>query len=515
MFQDRRTFTILALALCLIYIAIRVWRLTDSCLWFDEIFSVHAAEHPWNNLLWFVAQDLIHPPLFYVALKLWMGAVGESLLWLRLLPVLFAVLAIIPFVYLCKELKLPHSVILLSLSFLTVNGSLIKYTQTLRMYTMLMFLSLLSMWLFARYFNRGKSFIWLVIANVLLVYTHYFGWLVIGAEVMAILIFQRIKWRRMFAMAAIAFASFVPWIIAVWRAARAGSDVGQNISWMTRPGLREMIAFLFDLTEPFYFQASNAEPASIFRISIPIVLIFFAAFVVYLLDQKTNEDRQTIYFLSLFAVFPAIVAFLVSWIAPHSVWGTRHLIIIYAPAAILLAYFVTQIPAAALRTAAVTLIFLLAGYAFYLQAARESPRYVWCEWDNAASAIKSSESATDAPVSIYAFENLVAYHLWFAVRDSDRFQVKVIKGVDVRTDDETYFLPRGFDEVKSLKLEEVADTNLWLAFRTSAAGELEPLIQIFEDRGYARCMTGPTEGVKYDSTTVYSVKMTTAPGDCR
>src|SRR3982750_76396 len=132
MLQDRRTVTILALALCLVYIVVRMWRLTESCLWFDEIFSVHAAEHTWNSLWWFVAQDLIHPPLFYAALKLWIGIGGESLMWLRLLPVLFAALTLVPFIYLCKELKLRNPVMLLALTFLAVNGSLIKYTQTLR-----------------------------------------------------------------------------------------------------------------------------------------------------------------------------------------------------------------------------------------------------------------------------------------------------------------------------------------------------------------------------------------------
>src|SRR5688572_15630524 len=242
-----RRSVILVGALGVVYAAVRLWHLEDSCLWFDEIFSVHAAEHTWNSLFWFVAQDLIHPPLFYVVLKFWIGLGGESVYWLRLLPVAFSVLAVAPFLYLCRELKLPREVTILALMFLAVNGSLIKYTQTVRMYSMLMFLSLLSMWLFARYFNRGKSFIWLVIANILLVYTHYFGWLVIGSEVIALLIFQRIKWRRMVTMVAIVFASFLPWIIAVWRAASGGSEVGQNIGWMSRPKLYEMMTFLFDL----------------------------------------------------------------------------------------------------------------------------------------------------------------------------------------------------------------------------------------------------------------------------
>jgi uncharacterized membrane protein len=508
MLQDRRTVTIIALALCLVYVAVRVWRITDSCLWFDELFSVHAAEHAWSSLFRFVAQDLIHPPLFYATLKLWIALGGESLIWLRLLPVVFAALAVVPFIYLCKELKLSNSVLLLSLAFLAVNGSLIKYTQTLRMYSMLMFLSLLSIWLFARYFNRGKSFIPLLIVNLLLIYTHYFGFLAVGTEIVAILLFQRIKWRRMAAMAGILFASFIPWAIAVFQAARSGSDVGQNIAWMARPGIREMFSFLFDLTEPFYFQASNVEPASIYRVSIPVLLILLSGLIVYLINWKEDADKQRVYFLSLFVLIPALSAFIVSWVSPYSVWGTRHLIVIYAPAAILLAYFLTRIPPLLLRTAAVTLLLLLSGYAFYLQAARTTPRYVWCEWENAAQDIQGKESSTRT-TKIYAFENLAAYHLWFALRDLDRYQIQVVKGLDVRTDDETYFLPRGFDEVRNAGLDEIKEDEIWLAFRASKAGDERPILETFQKLGYQICSM---DSAAYDTTTVYWMKLTR--GDC-
>lgn len=511
MLQDRRTVTILTLALCFIYIAVRAWHLTDSCLWFDEIFSVHAAEHSWNSLFWFVAQDLIHPPLFYVVLKIWIGIGGESLLWLRLLPVFFSVVALVPFIYLCRELKLTNSVTLLSLVFLAANGSLIKYTQTLRMYSMLMCLALLSTWLFARYFNRGKNFVPLLIVNILLVYTHYFGWLVIGAEVIAIIIFQRFKWRRMATMLSVVFVSFIPWIVTVWKAATAGSDVGQNISWMSRPRIREMLTFLFDLTEPFYFQASNAEPASIYRVSIPILLIFLTALVIYLINWKRDDDKRSVYFLSLFAGFPIVVAFLASWLLPYSVWGTRHLIVIYPPIAMLLAYVLTRIPVVWVRTAAATLLLLLSGYAFVLQAARQSPQYVWCAWEDIANDIREKEPVGGRATKIYAFEKLVAYHLWFALRDSAGYQVRVIKGVDVRTDDETYFLPRGFDEVASVRGEDINEEELWLAFRTSKDGEDEPIIAAFRKIGYEPC---PAASTRYDSTTVFWMEMSKSPDGC-
>src|SRR5205807_8846745 len=93
-----------AIALTVLYVAARLWRLTASCLWFDEIFSVHAGRHSWREMLNFVAADVVHPPLFYVLLKLWIAVGGESLTCLRLFPVLVSVAARVPPVLLCRAL---------------------------------------------------------------------------------------------------------------------------------------------------------------------------------------------------------------------------------------------------------------------------------------------------------------------------------------------------------------------------------------------------------------------------
>jgi uncharacterized membrane protein len=503
---------IVIFALGLLYIAVRLWRVTDTCLWFDEIFSVHAAEHPWNSLFWFVAQDIIHPPLFYVLLKIWIGLGGESVFWLRLLPVAFSVLAIFPFVRLCTELKLKTPVILLSLGLLAVNGALIKYTQTLRMYSMLMCLALVSMWLFARYFNRGKSFVPLVIANVVLVYTHYFGWLVIGSEVAALLIFQRIKWRRAVVMFAVVVASFAPWLVAVWRAARQGSDVAQNIGWQALPNLGELLTFATDLVEPFYFQASNAEPASIYLVSVPLLVVFSAAMIEYLIKWVRKAEPGPGAVLAIFVVVPLIVAFAASWLLPHSVWGTRHLIVVFPPMMILFASAVLSFHLRPVRIGAVALIVVIVTFAFVRDAGREMPRHVWCAWNDVAEDIKAKESAGVRPATIYAFEDLVAYHLWFALRHSEGFHIAVVKGINVRTADEAYFLPRGFQDVRNTRLEDVAENEMWLAFRTSRHGEYAPLVENFTKRGYEPC---PADMVDYGSTTVFWIKMSKDGARCR
>ena len=282
---------IIIVSICVVYFLLRLWNLTDSCLWFDEIFGVHAARMDWGNLFWFVAQDLIHPPLFYVLLKIWITVFGESLFWLRFFPVLFSALALVPFILLCRGLKLSHPTIALALTFFAANGSLIKYAQEVRMYSLLLCLGLFSLWLFARFLNSGKGFSLLIIVNILLVYSHYFGWLIIASEILAVTILARERLKQISLMFVLTLLSFAPWIYGVREATKINANVGQNIGWMTKPNFLAVFQFIFDLFEPIYFEQSNADAPAIILITLPIIAIGIIAFGFYFAVLK-DEDAN-------------------------------------------------------------------------------------------------------------------------------------------------------------------------------------------------------------------------------
>lgn len=517
-----RQLQIAAFALVLaLYTVARFWDLTQSCLWFDEIFSVHAAEHSWNSILSFVSLDLIHPPLFYLLLKLWIAVGGESLFLLRLFPVVFSIVAVFPFVSLCRELKLGGWTQTLALFLLTVNGSLIKYAQEVRMYSLLMCLSLFSIWLFARYFIKGKSFIPLVIINLLMVYTHYFGWFVVLSEVALILWFQRIKWRRITVMFGIVAAGFVPWVVAVWQAASAGSGLGQNIGWMSRPRIRQIITFVFNLIEPFYFQTSSAEPISVFRITVPLLLVIVIAAVVYVVNWQdlSDHERRHVYFLLLFIKLPVVITFIASWILPYSMWGTRHLIVVFAPFCIYAAIMLTSRSLKWLTVAAVTLVIFFAGYGFVSRAAKDSPQNSWCAWEPLVNEMFLTPDYSAQPMTIYAFEHLVGYHIWFAGRKFPNLQVNVVKDFPGTKEDAAYFLPRGFDEVKLLDPKTAfSGSELWIAFRDPDPDHDKPGISFFSNRphvlremDYLGYEAVDAKKTRVDNESVFLVKLVPTP----
>jgi len=217
-----------------------------------------------------------------------------------------------------------------------------------------------------------------------MVYSHYFGWFVVLSEVAAIVIFQRIKIRAILIMLGSTFVAFLPWAITVTSFARAGAEVGQNIGWMQKPSLVNIIQLVLSLVEPFYFGASNADPFSIYKVSLPILLMLAIGATLFCMKwnrNKSSADSEPLWMLVIFAGMPVVIAFAASWLLPYSIWGTRHLIVIFVPLAILFAIALCEVEQNKLRIALQSLVVLFTGYAFVLNTQRETTQYSWCAWE--------------------------------------------------------------------------------------------------------------------------------------
>ena len=499
-----------------LFVALRLWRLSASCLWFDEIFSVHAARHGWAELLRFAAADIIHPPLFYLLLKIWISVGGESLLWLRLLPALVSIGAIIPFLLLCRELNLKQSEWNLALLLLAVNGYLIKYAQELRMYSLLMFLSLCSLWLFVKFFRAEhasrKQLGCLFLVNLLMVYSHYGAWIVVMVQCLALLIWQRRKAKRFLITFALLLLAYAPWAFLVRANAEAGKGLAQNIGWVMRPTLRDLTQLYALLNKPFWFiQSTAARPYDLLTALFAILilgapLVFLSMRVWQRVEPENNIGRKTFRVLFLFVSAPVIIVFSLSWLLPQSVWGTRHLIIVAAPYAILVSVAVIRSPRSWLKIAVGLILgcwFLLAGVSW---ARARPPVFIWCAWETLAQKVEASEIQPAQEVRVFAFEDLVAYHLWFAFDSSPRkpFKVTVVKGVDGIPEDPAYFLPRRFNEIAVSDRGHITGNEIWIAYRAPRLDQTLPPLSTLESMGYA---TRDVQSVQAQGQQAFMVRM--------
>lgn len=479
-----------------LFVAARLWRLTASCLWFDEIFGVHAARMKWAEMLKFVAADIIHPPLFYALLKLWIGIGGESLLWLRLLPVILSTAALVPVVLLCRELRLRANEVNLTITLLAVSGYLIKYAQEVRMYSLLFLLTCLSLWLFVKYINAAKPNILLLAlatANLLLIYSHYYGWFVVLIELLVLLCWWRNKAVKFLLTTVVLCLSYLPWLYLITISKEPGRGLAQNIGWVPRPGPGDLAQFFSMLNAPFFFRQSSASTINdVWGLSLSLIVfgVPLGLLVRRNLKGSNDTDKRVIWWLISFAFLPVVFAFLLSWVMQHSIWGTRHLIIAAAPYAALASIALFRARPIWLRKVC---LLLLAGWVLLNGAVflfKRPTNLTWCSWEPLAQQMMKVEIDSSRVVEVYAFEDLVAYHLWFAMDTARRqgfagnFKINVVKGIPGLREDPAYFLPRRFYEIDTHDGATFNGDAIWMAFRDTEWNVRHPPLSLLEGQGY-------------------------------
>lgn len=393
-----KTSGLLFALIVILFAVVRFAKLTAYGLFSDEVFSAETIHRSWPQMQRAVINDVVHPPLFYYLLKAWI-VISDSLLWMKLFPVLLALLTIIPFVWLGRELKLRAMTINLALFLMAVNEYLINYAQELRMYSLLLLLVTASMWLFAKLVNaRERALIWqlaLLGTNLLLVYTHYYGWLIVAGELLFLIIKRRDRLPSFGLSLAALVAAFFPWTFAVMQAAYAKGGLGPNLKWNTRPTATDFFQHYVTLNGPVY--NSWRAYATVFSTVIfftPILWwvgrlrhkakgkngaisqILPVGFVEDRLDLRwqstvANEvseaEGNIFWWLALLAFLPSVVAFVASYLLAQSVWGSRFLIVVAPAYLLLLSIAATTLQLRKLRLVAVSLIAVWAALSGALQ----------------------------------------------------------------------------------------------------------------------------------------------------
>jgi len=346
-----------------------------------------------------VARDAVHPPLFYALLKIWISVGGESRLWLRLAPLGFSIAAALMFVALCRAARLSRFQSAIALLFLAINPYQVFHSQYVRMYSLAFLLSLCSLVAFLRVMDgRGGKFL-LALANTLLVYTHYLGWLLIAAELLCAALWRG-KLAGMAAGAGLAALCSAPWAFIAWRAAAAKGGLAFNLGWIERPGPAQFVWHFAGLNGPVH-------PYALAVVLIP----GFVSLLVFGLRNAWRQDaeRMRIRLLLALALFPPLAALVGSYLAPHSVWGSRYLIIAAAPYFMLLALALDWLPGPTRRIAVAATLGFAAYGVIHLTLWPESR----VDIESIAKRIEARESGKARQVTVYSMDRPLAYTLGY------------------------------------------------------------------------------------------------------
>lgn len=431
--------------LILLYIGSRLWRLTQFNLQRDEIFTLETARLGWRAMFATVAADVVHPPLFYLLLKIWIQAGGESLRWLRLLPTLIAIATLVPSLLLCRELRLPASTRNLALFLLAVNAYLITYAHELRMYSLLVCFSLLALWLFVRWWNSPQMSLldWLALftAHLLLVFSHYYGWLVVGVELLFLLLRRRGRvWFA--ALIGLLLLCYTPWVAAVMAALEARAvDLGTQLGWHYKPGIVDVAAYYAQLNGSFTFARSTTIGILIFG-----GLILCALYDGWIGSKLSEPNKRLVLnFLIALSLMPGVIAFIASRILPQSVWHARYLIISAVPYLLLIAFALTRLRPRWLRILLTVVVVVWSSVSGFTEVSRSDTRIAW---DVLAREMRTNEPAP-GPIRVYALDDFPRYPMTFYLEGAADTRFRIVR-------------------VTLADISQLKDNRLWIIYTEAA-----------------------------------------------
>lgn len=223
--RDRATFyraSALA-AVLMLATALRVYGLTRQSAWADEITTLFIADpsHSFGRFWDLVLADT-HPPLFYLLMRWWSAAFGQSDLAARVPSLIFGVATVGAAAVAFKGLPFRSRMALLLL--LAASPGAIEYAQEARSYSLLLLLSTVVTGACLRFIRcrdadggeATRAIAVLTIFGIAASYTHYFGFLVAVAAALIAVAAARGDRRRL-AGAGIGLgsivAAFLPWVI--------------------------------------------------------------------------------------------------------------------------------------------------------------------------------------------------------------------------------------------------------------------------------------------------------------
>jgi hypothetical protein len=404
----------------------RLPELTRSPLWFDELFSLGVADLPIGDSLRRIIADHTNPPLFYLLLKGWMAAGGDSDHWVRLLPCLFAMLLGAALVWLAREARAGGHAGLLAVALAAASPLSVDLANEVRGYSLLALLACLS--LAATLHDRARrtrgTFALLTGINIALVHTHYFGWLTVAAACLtASLAWPRDDARRVLRSALYTLLAFLPWAAAVLAHALQSAAPLRNVAWIMPPDIADPLWFVRDLTGRSGSAAVDLAWLALLGVSLIALAVRAVRQRPAALPPRPTAPARTdgptpgaVALLAMAGFAMPVAVWAVSLVTGHSVWTQRYMMGAAAPVALLAGIAVAALPPKRWRFSAVV------GFAWVAVACAALPQRapVKFDWRRFTRRI---DMAAGSPRDIFALEAFTAAPLQRYARAGMRVQM--------------------------------------------------------------------------------------------
>lgn len=300
-------------------IILRGFSLTENGLWIDEIWSMDASKSQRSiaEIIDLCIADT-HPPVFDILLHLVLNVSNDYEFTGRYVSLFFGIIGVILTHYYAFKITLSRKLSLFAMALVAFNYFHITYSFEGRFYSLVYLLSLISLaelYLFLKHKNL-KHLIIFLITNILFVYTHYYGAILLTSLSLIVLVLwiSREISNKMFIQYIVCcfliLISFLPWLPHM---------LGKEgiASWMQVPKPTEFFVY--------YALYTGKNPIESLILFTPLLLTF----------KLYKTDKKLAYLL----VGSILLSFIIPFTVSHVFTPMLHVryTIIYLPSIIILA----------------------------------------------------------------------------------------------------------------------------------------------------------------------------------
>lgn len=353
---------------------LRFYNIDKLSLWHDEAFSALLIRYPYGEMINRIILD-VHPPFYYIMLRIWDLFFGDNLITLRLFSAFFGILTVYFSYLFIKSAFKDEKLSLIAAALVAVNPFQIQYSTEARMYTLGTFLIVLSSWILIKaleskseglldkqndwlsilaeeraaadsklkrlIININKYRWWVLygIISAFAIYTHYYLIFSVAAQAFFVLFwaFINYKWqfkswiedkniKGAFAAYVITFILFLPWL-AIFLKQLGQVEKNYWIPEMNNYSIPNTIFHLFSGTNIY---TSN-----------PNLIIFFLAFIAIFAISFKNEKNSYKWLIAFSFFVPFAISIALSF--KRSLYLDRYFVFVGLFYVMIISSFVSSI----------------------------------------------------------------------------------------------------------------------------------------------------------------------------
>lgn len=315
--MDKKTVILIVLSLILLLgFSVRFYNIGSESIWTDEGYSLYFSSMSVEEMVDNLKYDN-HPPLYYLLLKAWTTAFGDSETSIRFLSLIFSVITIF-LVYRIGEEIYSKKTGLYASFLISIAVFHVKYAQEARSYTLFAMLAAVSFLYFFRLKKdvNKKNIVLYLLSSIFLLYTHTYSLFLLLVQNI-VMFLQRKDLKKWLGLQTVLGVLYLPYIFVL---VKQTLKTMSGSSWMKTPGLEQIYY-------NFFLQAGNYNMLITF-----LLLLGFFITIRYFANKDGKKkflwDDLTLW---LWWLLPVIIALIVSYTL-HPVFQVKY----FLPASIAL-----------------------------------------------------------------------------------------------------------------------------------------------------------------------------------